>query len=419
MAAPDHPIRLLLVDDIEETLVHLSRLFEMEPDLEVVGTATSGPQAIELARSLLPDVVLMDINMPGMDGIVATERLLADVPSASVVMLSVQGEREYIHRAMLAGASEFVEKPFSAEAIAAVIRSAYAHGKANRDRQVQSSSASPVVPAARGQLVTVAGTRGGIGRTTIAINTAVALAARLGQPVGLLDGHLQFGDIGIRLNAPRDQLTLVDVAGEGATVDPELFDRALVRTPGGVCALMAPRRPEDADRVTPALLGSVIDTFASRFPVTLADTPAHLTEHALSLIERADLIVLVSTLGLSSISAANGFLALVERFDLPPGRIVLVGNRVGEGHIHLADAERALGRSFDLMLPHDRDASDAADRGKSIVEWRPTSDLAKGFHALGELLAARLGVETRVPAQPRSAVHGRVAREQERPASAT
>ena len=400
MAAPENPIRLLLVDDIEETLVHLSRLFGLEPDLEVVGTATSGPQAIALARSLLPDVVLMDINMPGMDGIVATELLLADVPSASVVMLSVQGEREYIHRAMLAGASEFVEKPFSAEAIAGVIRSAYAHGKANRERQVQSAEAPSVLPAARGQLVTVAGTRGGIGRTTIVINTAVALAARLGRPVGVLDGHLQFGDVGIRLNAPRDQLTLVDVAGEGETVDPELFDRALVQAPGGVCALIAPRRPEDADRVSPTLIGSIIDAFAARFPVTLADTPAQLAEHALTLLERADVIVLVTTLALSSISAANAFLAVMEPLDIGPERIVLVGNRMGDGHIHVADAERALGRSFDLKLPHGPQAGDAADSGKSIVEWRPTSDLAKGFQALSELLAARLEVETRVPPSP-------------------
>ena len=390
MAAPDHHIRLLLVDDIEETILHLSRLFDMEPDLEVVGTATSGPQAIELARSLVPDVVLMDINMPGMDGIVATERLLQDVPSASVVMISVQGEREYLHRAMLAGASEFLTKPFSAEEVAQVIRSAYAHGRANRERQGPSSPAPAIVPATRGRLVTVAGTRGGIGRTTIAINTAVALAARSGQPVGLLDGHLQFGDIGIRLNAPRDQLTLVDVAGDGEIVDPDLFERALVRLPGGVRALIAPGRPEDADRISRALLGSAIDAFTSRFPFTLADTPAQLTDHALTLIERADVIVLVTTLALSSISAANAFLALVERLDLAPERIVLVGNRTSRGHIGTGDAQRALGRSFDLMLPSDPQAGDAADRGLSIVESRPTGDLAKGFHALSELLDERL-----------------------------
>ena len=394
MAAPDSPIRLLLVDDIAETIIHLSRLFDMEPDLEVVGTATSGPEAIELARSLVPDVVLMDINMPGMDGIEATERLLQQVPSASVVMISVQGEREYIHRAMLAGACEFLTKPFSADEVARVIRAAYAHEQPRRERQARSSAAPAVVPPTRGSLITVAGPRGGIGRTTIAVNTSVALAALTGQPVGLLDGHLQFGDIGIRLNAPGDQLTIVDVAGDGEVVDPDLFERALVRLPGGVHVLIAPRRPEDADRVSRALLGSVIDAFASHHVVTVADTPAQLTEHALTLIERADVIVLVTTLALSSISAANAFLALVERLDLAPERIVLVGNRTSGGHIGTGDAQHALGRSFDLMLPSDPQAGDAADRGVSIVESRPTSDLAAAFRALSELLVARLAADS-------------------------
>jgi pilus assembly protein CpaE len=401
MAAPDRPIRLLLVDDIAETIIHLSRLFDMEPDLEVVGTATSGPEAIELAQSLVPDVVLMDINMPGMDGIMATERLLQQVPSASVVMISVQGEREYIHRAMLAGACEFLTKPFSADEVARVIRAAYAHEQPTRERLARSSPAPVTVARTHGKLVTIAGPRGGIGRTTIAVNTAVALAALSGQPVGLLDGHLQFGDIGIRLNAPRDQLTLVDVAGDGEIVDPDLFERALVRLPGGVHALIAPRRPEDADRVSRALLGSAIDAFAARYRVTLADTPAQLTEHALTLIERADVIVLVTTLALSSISAANAFLALVERLDLAPERIVLVGNRTSAGHIGTGDAQHALGRSFDLMLPSDPQAGDAADRGVSIVELRPTSDLAMAFHALSELLVARLAADTTTLDVPR------------------
>ena len=397
MATSPH-IRLLLVDDIAETIIHLSRLFDMEPDLEVVGTATSGPEAIKLARSLVPDVVLMDINMPGMDGIVATERLLQQVPSASVVMMSVQGEREYIHRAMLAGACEFLTKPFSAGEVAGVIRAAYAHEQPRRERLARSSAAPAVVPPTRGSLVTVAGPRGGIGRTTIAINTAIALAARSGGLVGLLDGHLQFGDVGIRLNAPRDQLTLVDVANEGDGVDSELFDRALVPLPGGVRALIAPHRPEDAERISQPLLAGAIDAFTSRFPFTLADTPSQLTDHALTLIEHADLVVLVTTLALSSISAANAFLAVAERLHLDPEQIVLVANRAGEGRIGTADAQRALGRSFDLMLPSDPLASEAADRGLSMVEWRPTSDLARGFQTLAELLAVRLGIEGRAQA---------------------
>ena len=73
-------IRVLIVDDIPETRDHLTKLLGFESDIDVVGSAASGAEAIELATSLTPDVVLMDINMPDMDGIAATEQLAATVP---------------------------------------------------------------------------------------------------------------------------------------------------------------------------------------------------------------------------------------------------------------------------------------------------------------------------------------------------
>src|SRR3954454_956358 len=94
-------IRVLIVDDIPETRDHLSKLLGFEGDIEVVGTAASGREAIEIATELTPDIVLMDINMPDMDGIAATERLASEVPTTSVVMMSVQGEADYLRRSML------------------------------------------------------------------------------------------------------------------------------------------------------------------------------------------------------------------------------------------------------------------------------------------------------------------------------
>src|SRR4029078_3031311 len=99
-------IRVLIVDDIPETRDHLSKLLGFEPDIDVVGAAASGREAIEMASQLTPDVVLMDINMPDMDGIAATERLSAEVPTAAVLMMSVQGEADYLRRSMLAGARQ-------------------------------------------------------------------------------------------------------------------------------------------------------------------------------------------------------------------------------------------------------------------------------------------------------------------------
>src|SRR5262245_1853181 len=144
-------IRVLIVDDIPETRDHLSKLLGFESDIEVVGSAASGREAIEMASQLTPDVVLMDINMPDMDGISATERLSAEVPTAAVVMMSVQGEADYLRRSMLAGAREFLVKPFSSDELNSSIRQVF-----TREREKLSRIAvTPPAAAAGGSAVAV------------------------------------------------------------------------------------------------------------------------------------------------------------------------------------------------------------------------------------------------------------------------
>src|SRR3972149_2412265 len=95
-------IRILIVDAIAETRENIRKLLQFESDMEVVGGARTGGEAIDLARETQPDVVLMDINMPDMDGISATKALLDDVPYAQIVILSVNNEPDYMRRALLA-----------------------------------------------------------------------------------------------------------------------------------------------------------------------------------------------------------------------------------------------------------------------------------------------------------------------------
>ena len=99
---------VLIVDDQEETRKNVARLLQFENDINVVGTARTGQDAIKQTIALDPDVVLMDINMPDMDGIEATERIQAQAPVSQIVILSVQGDTNYMRRAMLAGARDFL-----------------------------------------------------------------------------------------------------------------------------------------------------------------------------------------------------------------------------------------------------------------------------------------------------------------------
>ena len=118
-------IGVVIVDDIADTRENFSKLLMFERDIEVIGMAGSGPEAIEVCRKLRPDVVLMDINMPEMDGIKAAEILSTELPGIGIIMMSVQSEQDYLRRAMLAGAREFLVKPCSGDDLIRSIRHVY------------------------------------------------------------------------------------------------------------------------------------------------------------------------------------------------------------------------------------------------------------------------------------------------------
>jgi DNA-binding NarL/FixJ family response regulator len=120
------PISVLIVDDQALVRAGFRMILEIEPDLTVAGEARDGEQAVALAVQLRPDVVLMDVRMPGLDGIAATRQLMQD-PSceARVVMLTTFDMDEYVYEALQAGASGFLLKDVPPELLVAGIRAVH------------------------------------------------------------------------------------------------------------------------------------------------------------------------------------------------------------------------------------------------------------------------------------------------------
>jgi pilus assembly protein CpaE len=139
---PADKIRVLIVDDIAETRENVRKLLQFEADVEVVGAARSGKEGIQLAQELDPDVILMDINMPDIDGITATETIRHKSPHIQVVILSVQGDQNYMRRAMLAGARDFLTKPPMGDELISAIRRAGEMARIERSKNVQGRGAS-------------------------------------------------------------------------------------------------------------------------------------------------------------------------------------------------------------------------------------------------------------------------------------
>src|SRR3954469_9798829 len=113
---------VLICDDQGLVRVGLRKILDVEPDLEVIGEAFDGAQAIEAAARLLPDVVLMDIRMPTLDGISATRRIVSERPATRVLILTTFGLDTYVYDALRAGASGFMLKDAPPEEIAAAVR---------------------------------------------------------------------------------------------------------------------------------------------------------------------------------------------------------------------------------------------------------------------------------------------------------
>jgi DNA-binding NarL/FixJ family response regulator len=116
-------IRVLLADDHSLVRKGFRRLLEDEPDINVVGEACGGVEAVELARTLRPDVIVMDVAMPGLNGNQATIEILKFLPGAGIVMLSMYGEPNYVRNAVRAGARGYLLKNASDVDLAAAIRS--------------------------------------------------------------------------------------------------------------------------------------------------------------------------------------------------------------------------------------------------------------------------------------------------------
>ena len=118
-------VRVLVVDDQEIVRAGFSALLDGQPDLEVVGQASDGAEAVELAGQLVPDVILMDVRMPVLDGLAATREILAGVAPGEtprVIMLTTFDLDEYVYDALRAGASGFLLKHSSPDELAAAVR---------------------------------------------------------------------------------------------------------------------------------------------------------------------------------------------------------------------------------------------------------------------------------------------------------
>src|SRR5437899_2389586 len=385
-------IRILIVDDIADTRDNLAKLIGFEPDMEVAGTADGGQAAVNLAKKERPHVILMDINMPDMDGITATEIISNTVPESPIIMMSVQGEQDYLRRSMLAGAREFLVKPFSADELINAIRHVHELEKVKRARYAAAApaaaAANPLAasPAARdnGKIITFFSPKGGVGRTTIATNLAVALHQSTQKPVVLVDGSLPFGDIAVILNMSPKAKTIADLVGSFDNTDSDVLESVLVSHSTGIKVLLAPPTPESAELITGANVKHVLELLRERYAYIVVDTWPSFQEQVITMLDVADVILTLMTLEITSLKNVRVFMEIAEKLGYGDDKLQLVANRNdSSGGIKASDVEASLGRKIPHTIVSDgRALVLAVNRGVPFVISHRESQVAKDIFTL-------------------------------------
>ena len=394
-------IGVIIVDDIPETRENFRKLLQFESDIEVLGTARTGQEGIDLSKEVRPDVILMDINMPDMDGISATEIIRKEIPFAQIVILSIQGDPNYMRRAMLAGARDFLTKPPMVDELISAIRRAGSMAQDERNKAKARfptqmgtmSSTGDFIPQGGlvGKIVVVYSPKGGVGCTTVATNLAITLHNDE-TPVVLVDGNLQFGDVAVMLNE-RGKNSVVDLSPRVDELDQDVVEDVLIsHKMSGIRVLTAPTRPEQAESVSGEAFGKILKYLRRLYSYVVVDTSSTLTDVVLSAIDVCDVIVLLATQDIPSINNSRLFLDLIDVLEIDRSQILFAMNRYDK---RIGISPEAIGENLKqtvvAVLPLDEKVVvPSVNRGVPFVINSKSKPISRAIFELAEAVRGRI-----------------------------
>lgn len=497
----------------------------------MVGSAASAAAGIEEVRRLKPDILLLDVNLGDLDGIAATSKVIREEPLVSVILISVQNDREYLRRAMQAGAREYLIKPFSADELVAAVRRVYgidqsklgaATAEPPQDAKPSPPAAPPpapppappsrsrtapvapepevetppparaparpradwepvpaapappppepptsppgVTPAAPGppplqesqpepepglpepepepiaipiagappaapvqpalepgtpapvilgpedsigggpltvmlpaqghtpamkrksqigEVTAVYSGKGGVGKTTIAVNLATALVKELSEDVALVDLDLQFGDTAVLLGLDPPG-SMADLARAYPDVDAPLLGSFMPAAPGGVRVLSSPLSPELADLIRPEHVRMALELLKAAFDHVIVDMAPHLNDVSLEALEVADRVLVITDLNVPAIKDAKLAFKLFEHLGIARERIHLVLNRSDSpSNVTVAQLEANLRCPVAVAIPSEgKIVLQSLQKGVPFVTLFPDSEISRKVREL-------------------------------------
>ncbi len=333
-------IKLMIADDIQETRDVIRQLIDLNSEnIEIIAEAQNGAEAVLLARQYKPDLILMDINMPELNGLEATARIVSDNPGSVVIIMSVQSETEYLKQAMFSGAKEYIIKPFDYDTLMGTLLKTY---ERHHSTTVENVPTEPTGQVAK--VFSFFSTKGGVGKSFLALSTALVHSMIYKKKTLLIDFDLQFGDISLMIDRVSAK-SLADCVSDGEYKDYDAIASYLIHYNEYLDILIAPKSPEEAESIQSDVPEIILQVLQHHYDTILMDLPISFSDLTLSVLDRSDCILYVSTMDILSLKNTKTGLSVMKSLNYPEDKIKIIINSRNESYgIKMVDVEKLFTR---------------------------------------------------------------------------
>lgn len=379
---PSTPPRILIVED-DPAISELMRLLLTRGGYQVIAV-NSGEAAWEQVTRQPPDMAIVDVVLPGMDGYALCRNLRQNMATRTlpIVLLGSKGEVADKIAGFEAGADDYLLKPFDPQELSYRVKNLLA--------RAQAVMVSPAKPAARGRIIAFFGPKGGVGKTTLAVNAAIVLYRRTGKRLVLFDADVFFGDLGLQLNMPPVR-SILDLVKSFDDLDREFIEQVVVTHSSGVRVLLSPFQREHAELITAHHIKRLLDLLAELYDYVVVDCHATYDERTLVILEQANDIFLVVTPEIGPLINASMFLDLASKLSLDTRRIHVVLNRADSNvGIEAGEVERTLRQQIAFrVMSGGRQVVLSVNRGTPLVLQQPNHPFSQQIQKMVEFLVKK------------------------------
>jgi len=310
-----------------------------------------------------PELLLLG---PGWDESVlkkSVNELSSNDPGMTIIV-AVAGSLELSKILIEAGAKEVINVPIESAKLLQTIQKCLKKDSkpAKQERKREG-----------GKIITVFSTKGGVGKTVVAINVAVGISKKKSSEVVILDLDLQFGDVGVMLKQS-PKYTIYDLVSSGEDIDKTRVKSMLTEYSSNFKSLLAPLQPEHADLILPKTVNPTLSALRQLADYVVIDTPPLFNDNILSVLDLSDHVILVSTMDLPSVKNVKLCLQTMKLLGYPQEKVKLILNRVEKGiGLSVEEIEKSLKMKISQTIPNDKTVLLSVNKGVPVVEEAPKS----------------------------------------------